>query len=114
MLSETKFLALYRRHQESGLTVIDFCSNEGIAPSTYYYWRKKIKKNHTVRDFIPLVVNPPQPVPHGGLTKSHQSVNESMSINDAILELEYPNGTRLRIRQDLDLTQLRTLVCLID
>jgi hypothetical protein len=29
MLSETKFLELYQQHQESGLTVRDFCSNEG-------------------------------------------------------------------------------------
>jgi hypothetical protein len=30
------------------------------------------------------------------------------------LEVEYRNGTKLRIKQDLDLTHLRTLVCLLD
>ncbi len=114
MLSETKFLELYGRHQESGLTVRDFCSNEGIAASTFYYWHKKVKNKKIARDFIPLVVNPPQPVHREGYIKNQHPVHESLSANDAMLELEYPNGTKLRIRQDLDLTQLRTLVCLID
>jgi hypothetical protein len=114
MLSETKFLDLYRRHQESGLTVRDFCSNECIAPSTFYYWRKKVKKNNTVRDFIPLLVDPPQPVTPQSYVKSHTPVHDRRNIEDALLELVYPNGTKLRINQDLDLAHLRTLVCLID
>ena len=114
MLSETKFLDLYRRQQESGLTVRDFCSNEGIAASTFYYWQKKVKKNDTVRDFIPLLVDPPQPVTPQSYVKSHAPVHDNKNIEDALLELVYPNGTKLRIRQDLDLGHLRTLVCLID
>ena len=114
MLSETKFLDLYRRHQESGLTVREFCSNEGIPPSTFYYWQKKVKKIDTVRDFIPLLVDPPQPVTPQSYVKSHPPVPGSRNIDDALLELVYPNGTKLRIRQDLDLAHLRTLVCLLD
>ncbi|NOR34125.1 MAG: hypothetical protein GQ579_05540 [Bacteroidales bacterium] len=114
MLSETKFQELYRRHQESRLTVRDFCSNEGIAPSTFYYWHKKIKKNNTIRDFIPLLVDPPQPVTPQSYVKSHAPVHDNKNIEDALLELVYPNGTKLRIKQDLDLAHLRTLVCLID
>jgi hypothetical protein len=114
MLSETKFLDLYGRHQESGLTVRDFCSNEGIAASTFYYWHKKIKKNNTVRDFIPLLVGPPQPATPQSYDKSHVPIHDSRNIEDALLELVYPNGTKLRIKQDLDIAHLRTLVCLID
>lgn len=114
MLSETKFLELYGRHQESGLTVRDFCSNEGIAASTFYYWQKKVKKNNTVRNFIPLLVDPPQPVTPQSYVKSHTPVPGSKNIDDALLELVYPNGTKLRIKQGLDLAHLRTLVCLID
>ncbi len=79
MLSEPKFLELYGRHQESGLTVRDFCSNEGIAASTFYYWRKKVKNNKIAQDFIPLVVNPPQPVHREGYIKNHHPVHESTS-----------------------------------
>ncbi len=114
MLSETKFLELYQQHQESGLTVLDFCSNEGIAPSTFYYWQKKVKKNNTVRNFIPLLVDPPQPDTPQSYVKSHAPVPDKGNIDDALLELVYPNGTKLRIKQDLDIAHLRTLVCLID
>ena len=114
MLSETKFLELYRHQQESGLTVKDFYSNEGISASTFYYWHKKVKNKKIAQDFIPLVLNPSQPVHREGYIKNHHPVHESISTNDTMLELEYPNGTRLRIRQDLDLAHLRTLVCLID
>ena len=114
MLSETKFLDLYQRHQESGLTVRDFCSNEGIAPSTFYYWHKKVKKNNAVRDFIPLIVDSPQPVTPQSYVKSHPPIPDSGNIDDTLFELVYPNGTKLRIKQDLDFAHLRTLVCLID
>ena len=114
MLSETKFQELYQQHQESGLTVRDFCSNEGIAPSTFYYWHKKIKKNNTIRDFIPLLVDSPQLVTPQSYVKSHTPVPGGGNIEDALLELVYPNGTKLRFRQDLDIAHLRTLVCLID
>ena len=114
MLSEPKFLDLYRRHEESGLTVRDFCSNEGIAPSTFYYWLKKVKKNNTARNFIPLLVDSPQPVPPQSYVKSHTPVPGSRNIDESLFELVYPNGTKLRIKQDLDIAHLRTLVCLID
>jgi hypothetical protein len=107
MLSETKFLSLYQRQQESGLSVREFCANEGIAYSTFYYWYKKIKPKRGNQEFIPLVVKPSQSVP--------SPIQESRnSGEDIFLEVEYPNGTRLRIKQDLDLVHLRTLVCLLD
>ncbi len=115
MLSETKFLELYRRHQESGLTVKDFCSNEVIGESTFYYWCKKLRKKNVAQDFIPLLVTPPQAASPQSFIKSPPPIHENSNMEEAsLLELVYPNGTRLRIKQDLDLVQLRTLVCLID
>lgn len=111
MLTKSKFEELHRRQQESGLTVKDFCFNEAIAPATFYYWKKKLKKNGTP-DFIPLVVK-------SGTTLPAQPYNDQPSVAqtgepDALLELVYPNGTRLRIKKDLDLVQLRSLICLFD
>jgi len=114
MLSETKFQALYRRQQESGLSVREFCANEGVAYSTFYYWYKKTKHRRGKQEFIPLIVKPSQPVPAPGYVNTppvHESMNTS---EEMLLEVEYPNGTRLRIKQDLDLAHLRTLVCLLD
>ena len=114
MLSESKFLELYRRQQESGLTVKDFCLNEGIAESTFYYWRKKTHKNNANQDFIPLVVKSSQPLLAQSYAKSHTRVQESGEMDDVLLELVYPNGTKLRIKKDIDLTHLRDLVCLYE
>jgi hypothetical protein len=66
MLTKSKFLELFRRQQESRLTVKEFCSNEAIAPATFYYWKKKLgKNNHNNTDFIPLVVKPLPTYPAG-------------------------------------------------
>lgn len=112
MLSESKFLELYRRQQESRLTVKDFCTNEGIAESTYYYWHKKVR-NRSKQDFIPLVVRSAPSHLTANHSKGHPLVADS-ETDDVLLELVYPNGTKLRIKKDLDLTQLRALVCLFE
>jgi len=113
MLSEFKFLELYRRQQESGLTVKDFCTNEGIAQSTYYYWHKKVRNNRSKQDFISLVVRSAPSHLSANHSKGHPLVADS-ERDDVLLELVYPNGTKLRIKKDLDLTQLRALVCLFE
>jgi len=115
MLSEPKFLKLYQRQQESGLSVRDFCSNEGIAYSTFYYWYKKTRPKRGKQEFIPLVVKPSQGVPTQSYVNTPPPVQEPGNTSERpLLEVEYPNGTRLRIKQDLDLAHLRTLVCLLD
>jgi len=114
MLTKSKFLALYRRQQESGLNVKEFCLNEGIGPATFYYWKKKLKASDSGHpDFIPLVVKPSPTYPNQNYTNNQASITHSEET-DALLELVYPNGTRLRINKDMDLTQLRSLICLFD
>ena len=117
MLDEVKFQQLLDRRQESGLNVKSFCSNEGIAESTYYYWIKKFRRKVGVKSFIPLVVNP------SGTTvrrQQHKSIPETnpddttREDNNYLLEIVYPNGTRLRIKHDLDINSLRSLVYLFD
>ena len=59
MQKESRFQELISLQEDSGLTVREFCSNEGIAPATFYYWRKKLKNSKGKKDFIPLIVNTP-------------------------------------------------------
>jgi hypothetical protein len=114
MLTKSKFLELHRRQQESGLTVKEFCSNEAVAPATFYYWKKKLRKNNTNRqEFIPLVVKPSRTFPGQNFTNNQASIPQT-GETDALLELVYPNGTRLRIIKDVDLAQLRSLIYLFD
>lgn len=110
MLNSTKFLKLQERQKESGLTVRSFCANEGIAPSSFYYWLKKIKNEANGKRFIPLIVkseganiNPfaQSELPQGQIT------------DDSLFEITYPNGITLRVKNDLDLVHLRALVLLL-
>jgi hypothetical protein len=107
MTNITKFARLIEGQKESGLTVRMFCSNEGIAPSTFYYWQKRIKNETAGKGFIPLVVKTP-------LSSLHPISPVQGKNDDVFLEITYPNGISLRIKKDLDLAQLRALISLLD
>jgi transposase-like protein len=110
MTNSSKFARLIERHKESGLSIRSFCSNEGIAPSTFYYWQKKIRNEADEKRFIPLVVK------STGATFNPVTQREPVQRqgNDIFLEITYPNGITLRIKNDLDLAGLRALISLLD
>jgi len=110
MLNTSKFLKLQQRQIESGLTVRGFCANEGIAPSSFYYWLKKINNEANGKRFIPLVVK------SAGEDVNHflkSELPQDQRTDDSLLEITYPNGITLRVKNDLDLVQLRALVLLL-
>jgi hypothetical protein len=110
MTNREKFARLIESQKKSGLTVKMFCSNEGIAPSSFYYWQKRIRQESVEKRFIPLVVKTPetslQTVTRTGLTQEQR--------DRALFEIIYPNGTTLRIKNDMDIVGLRTLISLLD
>ena len=114
MLNESKFRVLQNRQEESGLNVRAFCSNEGIAPATFYYWLKKLQKNNQPKGFIPLVVKPSPSTHQRYVTGNSQSSPVDTPEDAIFLELVYPNGTLLRVKRDLDLSHLRALIHLYE
>lgn len=114
MQKETRFSELIRLQQDSGLTAKEFCSNEGVATSTFYYWKKKLQGNRGKHGFIPLVVKPSSPslVTRNAGRRHFQP--QPGTEDNVLLELVYPNGTLLRIKDDLDLVQLRALIHLYE
>mgnify|MGYP006307366755 FL=1 len=109
MQKEAIFKELIAEHKESGLTILDFCSNHGIAPSTFHYWKKKLSNKPGRKDFIPLIVKPSgEDLPKGS------ECSETSPGKETLLELVYPNGTVLRLKQSFDLAQLRALIHLYD
>jgi len=109
MSNLSKFASLISRQKESGLTVRMFCSNEGIAESSFYYWQNKIKKEAEKRNFIPLVIKTPNKPPHPANQEPIQHICDGF-----LMEISYPNGIKLRIKNDLELERLRTLISLMD
>ena len=100
---------LLERQKESGLSIKSFCSNEGIAPSSFYYWQRKLRKEDSGGRFIPLLVRAP-----GSVACPASGEKPAPGMDQTPLEITYPNGTTLRIRQTLDLAGLRSLVSLLD
>lgn len=98
-LDRKRFEEIYSRFQESGLTVKDFCSNEGLSQSKFYYWQKRVCVS-----FHPLVHN-------GFLPLSIDSpINEPSSISgvDNQLEITYPTGITLRFRGCISVKEILT------
>jgi len=115
MEKQDRFKELIKQQKSTGLTVKEFCANEGIAPSTFYYWQKKLKGSPKEKGFIPLVVKPSTNAVSRRYAKHLEApTGTNVPDNEFLLELVYPNGTRLRIKQDLDLDHLRSLVHLFD
>ena len=101
MQKESRFRELIEEQHESGLTIKNFCSNHGIARSTFHYWKKKLSKKPGRKDFIPLIVKPSgMELPKGS------ACSEIFSGKESLFELVYPNGTILRLKHDLDLADL--------
>lgn len=109
MQKEDRFRVLIEEQRSSGLTIKEFCSNHGIARATFHYWKKKLTKELVRNEFIPLIVKPSEMNLSKGSTYSEMNTG-----NLAKLELVFPNGTILRLQQDLDLAHLRSLIHLYD
>ena len=63
MWNQKDFESVYNRYKLSGLQEKDFCINEGIYQSRFYYWQKKLigqqQKTEQLSGFIPIVLLPP-------------------------------------------------------
>lgn len=113
-MDERKFIELYQRQKESGLTIKDFCANEIIAPATFHYWKKKLKECNSLPGFIPLVVSPNIPSSQNTYASKSFPPPTPAANNSAYIEIEFSNKTIIRISSELDLTMLKTLIQLND
>jgi len=106
------FKRLFHEYQESGLNIKDFCANQDLAPSTFYYWRKKLEETsqHRPESFIPLAFDSNQPVTDN---RTVQSLVKS-SGNQGSIELVFPNGTKMVLRDNVDLRLLKAVIHLFD
>ena len=102
-MNEKKFIELYQRHKNSGLSVEAFCENEIIAPSTFYYWRKKLKDKNRLPGFIPVVIDskPSSMVPQHSLP---------VKEGDSNIEIELPDGIIIRLKNGYDFSMIKSLI----
>lgn len=113
MINGVFFEELLSRQQESGLSVRDFCSNEGIHPSTFYYWLKKHREKSRPKEFIPLTIQNSFAVQRSGNSPMVGS-KATPADQGTVLEFVFPNGTRVLLKQQPDMALLKVMAHLYD
>jgi hypothetical protein len=83
---------IIERWEVSGLTKKEFCDQQQIAPSVFYYWYKKYKTQDNSSGFIPIKI-------------------KSTTYGDH-LEIIYPNGVKLKLSPDVSPAMLRQYIYL--
>ena len=79
--------------QRAGISVKQFCKEQGLTEYSFYAWRKRLQQTGPVR--FALVERRPRP---------------QAPAAEAALELVLPTGERLRIRAGVDAATLRTVL----
>jgi len=118
MLNAKKFLSIYDGFLESGLTVRDYCTNQQLKESGFYYWQNKLKGQlPPKRGFVPLVFDNGQknwtsriPAPMQDRTNGHP--DKATSNNTISCEITYPNGVCVKLNGLTDPEMLRPLLSL--
>ncbi|NLB23518.1 MAG: hypothetical protein GX833_09775 [Clostridium sp.] len=115
MWNQKEFESVYDRYKLSGLPVKDFCINEGIYQSRFYYWQKKLKDQQQEADqpsgFVPIIFNKPQ-TPINNTIYGGKTLREKLQPCGDVIEIVYPNGVTVRISCTADIKQLQSLILL--
>jgi hypothetical protein len=130
-----KFKEIYSHYEASGLPAKDFCINERITRSRFYYWQKKYRKlqntnislikskkqnRNTVianssTQFIPLIIGTEQQVigaAYPARKSGEKTDPDSLSTSESFMEICYANGTRVSLSGEKDMELVKTLILL--
>lgn len=105
------FKPLFQEYQESDRNIKDFCANQCLAPSTFYYWRNRLEETsqHQPENFVSLVFDSNQSA-IDNLTNQSLRKSHPISENHASIELVFSNGTKMVLRDNIDKQLLKEIV----
>ena len=115
-MNEKEFRAIYSNYLESGLTIRDFCTNQSIHESKFFYWQNKLKGVlPPKRGFVPVIFSSNQQKPSPELpvamnNQPEQYNKHASSVMSLTCEINYPNGIRVKVNGLSDLEMVRTLL----
>ena len=118
MLKVKQFLSIYDGYLESGLTVRDYCANQHMTESMFYYWQKKLKDElPPKRGFVPVVFDKGKQVQSGQVPSAVQNRSTTFASpapanNTISCEISYPNGVSLKLSGLTNPEILRSLLLL--
>ncbi len=114
MMTKEKFISVLFRQQQSGLSIADFCENEGYSRSRFYLWKQKYGITERellaeasrlgVKDnFVPILINGDAPSP--GISHDVPLPSPQPTVpfplkgkDNSEISLELPNGLKLRFK----------------
>lgn len=102
------------KHESSGLSVRGFCQRESISEPSFYWWRRQwtqgkraVGQQDRGRSTRAAATSSNRSVPT-------RFVNVSLISDAAMIELELPNGRRLRIPPGCDESTLATVLRVLE
>ena len=118
MLKARQFLSIYDGFLESGLTVRDYCVNQHMTESMFYYWQNKLKDQlPPKRGFVPVIFDKGKAiqtaqVPSPVQNRSKTFADPVAANNTISCEISYPNGVCLKLNGLTNPEILRSLLLL--
>jgi hypothetical protein len=116
MLNEKAFRGIYDDFLGSGLSIRDYCANQGIIESKFFYWQNKLKGQLPPKSgFIPVLFEKGQQVsPFRSPARDSQGALSPMPIPTRTLccEISYPGGVCLKLNGPVEVELLRSLLLL--
>lgn len=102
--------AKIEEHQASGLSVSEFCRNNGLSPNRFYYWRKKISElsqtSNGRQTFVPVQVA------YGDIEKNSGAANPP--VGEPAIEILHHSGHKLCVRSGFDSATLSRVLAVLD
>lgn len=110
-----EFRVYYNEWKESNQNIREYCKANGFNESQFYYWKKKIEKSNLPISgkFVPIQMN------QSGNGKIQIAPPQSATIPDKVsvtseefCEIVYCNGVTLRLKSNISIEMLKTLITL--
>lgn len=127
-LTKSLVYPLIEKYYASGELPSTFYRREGLSESQFYTWRQKYLRDHpSIAKKLGIALKPtctsarkstaqsssPAEPPHGGggfVQVDVPSVSASLATVEAVYELCYPNGVKLRVPATTTADQFSTLI----
>lgn len=109
-LTLDEFKRIHEDWKSTGLSIRDYCNNTGFEESKFYYWRKRLTESMLPHKngFVPIQMNPQ----NGKITMGLSIAPEANVEKEVACEIVYQNGVTLKVKSDMTLEMLRSLILL--
>lgn len=106
-MNKEEFGLILNRQHQSGLSVRDFCTNEGYTLSSFWYWKSKFGYCKTTNELKPDnthgQINTFVPISIGHLPAISDQPQTVPGNSRGEIQIKLPNGTQLSFKGDAQL-----------